>query len=75
MDFSTYIGRCRMFFLLAILLDAVGLILFFIGIAAPLSYWDFFVFSGPLLVFLSLVFWIFWYVGNLEVSVEEMLPI
>lgn len=74
MDLTTCVGRCLLFFYLAILLDVVGLILFLVGVAAPLSFWDFFVFSGPLLIFLSLAFWIFWYVGNLEVPLEQVLP-
>lgn len=57
---------------LAVILDVIGLILFFVGIFAKLSYWDFFVLSGPLLIFVSLVFWIFWYMGNLTVSEEEL---
>lgn len=60
------------FLALALILDAVGLILFFVGIFAPLSFWDFFVLSGPLLIFLSLVLWIFWYMGNITVSEEEL---
>ncbi len=60
------------FLSLAVILDVVGLILFFVGIFAPLSFWDFFVLSGPLLIFLSLIFWIFWYMGNLTVSEEEL---
>ncbi|GAA6222087.1 putative transmembrane protein [Lates japonicus] len=66
-------GRFTILFVsLAVILDIVGLILFFVGIFAPLSFWDFFVLSGPLLIFLSLVFWIFWYLGNLTVSEEEL---
>lgn len=65
--------KCTILFLtLALILDVIGLILFFLGIFAPLSFWDFFVLSGPLLIFLSLVFWIFWYLGNLTVSEEEL---
>ncbi|KAK9534573.1 hypothetical protein VZT92_007012 [Zoarces viviparus] len=65
--------KCTNFFLsLAVILDVVGLILFFVGILAPLSFWDFFVLSGPLLIFSSLIFWIFWYVGNLTVTEEEL---
>lgn len=60
------------FLVLALILDVVGLILFFVGIFAPLSFWDFFVLSGPLLIFLSLVLWIFWYMGNITVSEEEL---
>ena len=60
------------FLTLAVVFDIVGLILFFLGIFAPLSFWDFFVLSGPLLIFFSLVFWIFWYMGNLVVPEEEL---
>lgn len=66
-------NRCTSFFLaIALILDLVGLLLLLIGIFAPLSFWDFFVLSGPLLIFLSLVFWIFWYLGNLTVSEDEL---
>lgn len=74
MDYTPYLGRCLLFFFVAVFLDAAGLILFFVGVLAPLSFWDFLVFSGPLVLFFSLVFWIFWYLGNIEVSVEELLP-
>ncbi|MEQ2200646.1 hypothetical protein XENOCAPTIV_001225 [Xenoophorus captivus] len=72
---SSLIGRCMVFFFIAILLDAVGFVLFFVGIAAHVSYWDFLVLSGPLLMFLSLLCWILWYLGNLEVPFEELSPI
>ncbi|KAI3359483.1 hypothetical protein L3Q82_013879 [Scortum barcoo] len=65
--------KCTILFLtLAVIVDIAGLVLFFVGIFAPLSFWDFFVLSGPLLIFLSLVFWIFWYLGNITVSEEEL---
>uniref|UniRef100_A0A3Q0RYT0 Transmembrane protein 238 like n=1 Tax=Amphilophus citrinellus TaxID=61819 RepID=A0A3Q0RYT0_AMPCI len=65
--------QCSTLFLsLALILDIVGLILLLIGIFAPLSFWDFFVLSGPLLIFLSLIFWIFWYIADLTVSEEEL---
>ncbi|TNN43507.1 Transmembrane protein 238 [Liparis tanakae] len=66
-------GKYTILFLsLAVILDAAGLVLFFVGIFAPLSYWDFFVLSGPLLIFLSTFFWIFWYLGNLRVPEDEL---
>lgn len=74
MDYAAFIGRCMTLFFTALLLDAAGLILFLAGVFAPLSFWDFFVFSGALVIFLSLVLWIFWYVGNLEVPMQEFLP-
>lgn len=74
MDYKKYFGRCIFFFLLAVLFDAVGVILFFLGIFAPLSFWDFFVLSGPIAIFVSLFFWIFWYLGNITVPTTEFLP-
>lgn len=68
-------NNCPSAFLgIAIFLDVVGIILFLIGVSTPtvLAYWDFFVFSGPLLIFLSLVLWIFWYMGKLKVSEDEL---
>lgn len=65
-------GFTKFFLSLAVIMDIVGLLLFFIGIFAPLTFWDFFVLSGPLLIFLSLILWIFWYMGNLTVSEEEL---
>ncbi|GAA6085414.1 uncharacterized protein LOC107571536 [Tachysurus ichikawai] len=73
MDCTKHIGRCFGFFLLALVLDVVGLLLFLLGILAPLSYWDFFVLSGPIIIFISLVFWIFWYLGNLNVPYQQLL--
>lgn len=67
------VGNCTKLCLsVAVILDIIGLALLFVGIFAPLSFWDFLVLSGPLLIFLSLVFWIFWYLGNLTVSEDEL---
>lgn len=66
-------NRCTKVFLsIAVILDVVGLLLLLVGIFAPLGFWDFFVLSGPLLIFLSLILWIFWYLGSLTVSEEEL---
>lgn len=74
MDCKERVGRCFLFLFLAVLFDVVGLALLLIGIFAPISFWDFFVLSGPIIIFLSLVFWIFWYMGNLTVPYHEILP-
>lgn len=67
------VGSCTKLCLsLAVILDIIGLCLLLVGIFAPLSFWDLLVLSGPLLIFISLIFWIFWYLGNLTVSEEEL---
>ncbi|NWV54937.1 TM238 protein, partial [Daphoenositta chrysoptera] len=60
-------GRCAAFALLALLCDALGLLILLLGISAPISSWDFFVYGGALLLAFSLVFWVFWYTFNIEV--------
>jgi len=72
MDFTPYVGRCLVILLIAVFMDVVGFILLFIGVFAPLSFWDLLVFTGPLFIFLSLVLWILWYLGNIEVPYEEL---
>ncbi|NWX47743.1 TM238 protein, partial [Steatornis caripensis] len=65
-------GRCAVILLLAVLCDVVGLIILFLGIFAPLSSWDFFIYLGALLLAFSLVFWMFWYTVNIEVPFREL---
>ncbi|XP_010018173.1 PREDICTED: transmembrane protein 238 [Nestor notabilis] len=72
MTTSKLMGRCAMILLLAVLCDVVGLITLFLGIFAPLSSWDFFVYLGALLLAFSLVFWSFWYTFNIEVPFREL---
>ncbi|XP_010577802.1 PREDICTED: putative transmembrane protein [Haliaeetus leucocephalus] len=66
------IGRCAVILLLAVLCDVAGLIILFLGIFAPLSSWDFFVYLGALLLASSLVFWMFWYTFNIEIPFTEL---
>ncbi|XP_009461673.1 PREDICTED: transmembrane protein 238 [Nipponia nippon] len=72
MDFFKLIGRCALILLLAVLCDVIGLIILLLGIFAPLSSWDFFVYLGAVLLASSLVFWMFWYTFNIEVPFREL---
>ncbi|NXJ81803.1 TM238 protein, partial [Trogon melanurus] len=72
MALSKFTGRCAVILLLAVLCDVTGLIILFVGIFAPLSSWDFFVYLGALLLAFSLLFWIFWYTFNIEVPFREL---
>lgn len=72
------LGSCVPLFLVALVLDALGLILLFIGIFANLRvdgrfYGDFLIYTGALVVFISLFFWIFWYAGNVPAPQRDAL--
>ncbi|MXQ89421.1 hypothetical protein E5288_WYG000863 [Bos mutus] len=60
------LGRCALFFGLALLLDVVGLVLLLVGIFASLDFWDFLIYTGSLILAFSLLFWIAWYTLNME---------
>ncbi|NXD44589.1 TM238 protein, partial [Copsychus sechellarum] len=66
------LGRCAAIALVALLCDTLGLLILLLGILAPLSSWDFFVYVGALLLAFSLVFWVFWYTFNIEVPLGEL---
>lgn len=71
------LGRCRMALLLAVALDVAGMAALLTGVFAQLQvrgrdFGDLLIYSGALLVFLSLLGWILWYTGNIEISRQEL---
>ncbi|XP_031718063.1 transmembrane protein 238 [Anarrhichthys ocellatus] len=70
------IGGCLSVFIAAVLFDVLGVILLFIGIFADVRiggrfYGDFLIYTGSLVIFTSLAFWVMWYVGNVPVSEDD----
>ncbi|NXU67350.1 TM238 protein, partial [Horornis vulcanius] len=66
------LGRCAAIAILALVCDALGLLILLVGILAPISSWDFFVYGGALTLLFSLLFWVFWYTFNIEVPLREL---
>lgn len=71
------LGRCRAALLLAVALDVAGMAALLTGVFAQLQvrgrdFGDLLIYSGALLVFLSLLGWILWYTGNIEISRQEL---
>ncbi|XP_036052528.1 uncharacterized protein LOC118589383 [Onychomys torridus] len=65
------LGRCRRFFWLGVAFDAVGVAVLFTGVFANLLFYDMLLYLGSIIIFVSLLWWIFWYTGNIEALPED----
>ncbi|XP_067878147.1 transmembrane protein 238-like [Heterodontus francisci] len=73
----TGLGRCTYALWLAVALDVVGLVALLVGVFGNLQrggrdYGDMLIYTGAIIVFISLIGWVFWYTGNIEISLEEL---
>lgn len=76
MGLRSCVGGCAPLFALAVVFDVLGVILLFVGIFANaqlrnLFYGDFLIYTGSLIIFLSLGFWVMWYVWNVPVPEDD----
>ncbi|XP_077414341.1 transmembrane protein 238 [Vanacampus margaritifer] len=66
------LGRCVCCFWLAVAFDIVGLLVLLIGVFVNVFFYDLLIYAGAIIIFLSLVWWVFWYSGNIEVLSAEL---
>ncbi|KAF7697789.1 transmembrane protein 238-like [Silurus meridionalis] len=66
------LGRCSCAFWLAVVFDVCGLVVLLAGVFADIFFYDFLIYAGAIIIFLSLIWWVFWYTGNIEVPPEEL---
>ncbi|XP_077629410.1 uncharacterized protein LOC144239255 [Crocuta crocuta] len=67
----TGLGRCRHFFWLGVAFDTAGATVLLTGVFAHLVFSDMLLYLGSIIIFLSLLWWVFWYTGNIELPAEE----
>ncbi|XP_026635871.1 uncharacterized protein LOC113456296 [Microtus ochrogaster] len=70
---SGALGHCRHFFWLGVAFDTVGVAVLFTGVFANLFFYDMLLYLGSIIIFVSLLWWIFWYTGNIEALPEDPL--
>uniref|UniRef100_A0ABM5F0K8 Transmembrane protein 238-like n=1 Tax=Pogona vitticeps TaxID=103695 RepID=A0ABM5F0K8_9SAUR len=66
------LGRCQAAFWLALSFDAAGFAALLAGVFLDAFFADLLIYGGGVGIFFSLMWWVFWYVGNLEVPPAEL---
>lgn len=66
------VGRCKCAFWFAVFHDIFGLFVLLAGVFWDIFFHDFLIYAGAVIIFLSLIWWVFWYTGNIEVPPEEL---
>ncbi|KAK5611068.1 hypothetical protein CRENBAI_022642 [Crenichthys baileyi] len=66
------VGRCKCSFWFAVAHDILGVLIIMVGVFGGLVIHDVFIYGGAIFIFLSLIWWVFWYSGNIDVPPEEL---
>ncbi|XP_010729121.2 transmembrane protein 238 [Larimichthys crocea] len=66
------VGRCKCSFWFAVFHDILGVFIMMVGVFGGLVVHDLFIYAGALIIFLSLIWWVFWYSGNIDVPPEDL---
>lgn len=69
---STGVGRCKCPFWFAVFHIILGVGIMMVGTFAGFFIHDLILYAGAIIIFLSLIWWVFWYVGNIDVPPVEL---
>lgn len=69
---ATGVGRCTCPFWFAVSHVILGTGLMMVGMFAGFLIHDLILYAGAIIIFLSLIWWMFWYVGNIDVPPGEL---
>lgn len=67
----TGLGHCRHFFWLGVIFDMMGATALFAGVFIDQPHCELLLYLGSIIVFLSLLWWVFWYAGNIKLTYED----
>lgn len=65
-------GRCMCCFWFALAHDVLGVIIIMAGVFGGFFFHDLFIYAGAIVIFLSLIWWVLWYTGNIDVPPQEL---
>ncbi|XP_056285739.1 transmembrane protein 238-like [Pseudoliparis swirei] len=66
------VGRCKCSFWFAVAHDVVGVFFMMVGVFGGLVIHDLLIYAGAIVIFFSLIWWVFWYSGNIDVPPEQL---
>lgn len=69
---SSGVGRCKCPFWFAVSHIILGVSIMMVGTFAGFFIHDLILYAGAIIIFLSLIWWVFWYVGNIDVPPGEL---
>lgn len=69
---SPGIGRCMCCFWFALAHDILGVVIIMAGVFGGFFVHDLFIYAGAIVIFLSLIWWVLFYTGNIDVPPKEL---
>ena len=66
------VGRCKCSFWFAVAHDVLGVVVMMTGVFGGMVIHDLLIYAGSIIIFFSLIWWVFWYSANIDVPPAEL---